>query len=54
MSWLILLAGVVGRAQDLRPADLRFEHLTVDQGLAHSDAKAVTQDRAGFTWVGTI
>jgi signal transduction histidine kinase/ligand-binding sensor domain-containing protein/CheY-like chemotaxis protein len=54
VSWLILLAGVVGRAQDLRPADLRFEHLTVDQGLAHSDAKAVTQDRAGFIWVGTV
>ena len=54
VGWLLLLASVVGRAQDLRPADLRFEHLTVDQGLAHSDAKAVTQDRDGFIWVGTV
>jgi len=54
VSWLILLACLVGRAQDLRPADLRFEHLTVDQGRAHSDAKAVTKDRAAFIWVGTI
>ena len=31
----------------------RFEHLTVDDGLAHSDAMAVVQDRDGFIWVGT-
>ncbi|MDO7848484.1 two-component regulator propeller domain-containing protein [Hymenobacter sp. M29] len=47
---LISLSGV---AQNVRPADFRFEHLTVDQGLSHSDAMAVTQDRDGFIWVGT-
>ena len=31
----------------------RFEHLTVNDGLLHSDAEAVTQDRAGFLWIGT-
>ncbi|SEJ01505.1 Signal transduction histidine kinase [Dyadobacter koreensis] len=31
----------------------RFEHLTVDDGLAHSDAMAVVQDKEGFVWVGT-
>ncbi|WP_161807040.1 two-component regulator propeller domain-containing protein, partial [Hymenobacter sp. AT01-02] len=37
----------------MSPLDFRFEHLTVDNGLAHSDAMAVTQDRDGFVWVGT-
>ncbi|RZK62240.1 MAG: hybrid sensor histidine kinase/response regulator, partial [Hymenobacter sp.] len=47
-----LLAGPAG-AQDTAPSEFRFEHLTVDQGLSHSDAMTVTQDRAGFIWVGT-
>lgn len=31
----------------------RFEHVTVNDGLAHSDATAVLQDKDGFIWVGT-
>ena len=31
----------------------RFEHITVDEGLAHSDAMAVVQDKNGFIWIGT-
>ncbi|TGE04684.1 hybrid sensor histidine kinase/response regulator transcription factor [Hymenobacter fodinae] len=47
--WLPQLAW----AQRTTPNDFRFEHLTVDQGLSHSDAMAVAQDQAGFIWVGT-
>jgi signal transduction histidine kinase/ligand-binding sensor domain-containing protein/DNA-binding response OmpR family regulator len=43
----------VGWAQVIAPDQYRFEHLTVDQGLSHSDATAVAQDQAGFIWVGT-
>jgi signal transduction histidine kinase/ligand-binding sensor domain-containing protein/DNA-binding response OmpR family regulator len=50
---VLLLLALAGQAQDTAPSDFRFEHLTVDQGLSHSDAMAVTQDRAGFIWVGT-
>jgi len=50
---LLLLLRLAAWAQDTAPGDLRFEHLTVDQGLSHSDAMAVAQDRAGFIWVGT-
>ena len=57
-SWLLGLLLVLGtsppaRSQTLAPRDFRFDHLTVDQGLSHSDAIAVAQDRAGFVWVGT-
>jgi len=51
LLFLGLLRGVAG--QNTAPEDFRFEHLTVDQGLAHSDAMAVAQDQAGFIWVGT-
>ena len=52
---LLLLLGLLREAtgQNTAPDDFRFEHLTVDQGLAHSDAMAVVQDQAGFIWVGT-
>ena len=50
---LLLSLAIRVRAQDTAPSDFRFEHLTVDQGLSHSDAMAVAQDRAGFIWVGT-
>jgi signal transduction histidine kinase/DNA-binding response OmpR family regulator/streptogramin lyase len=40
-------------AQPAASGEFRFEHLSIDEGLAHSDAMAVTQDRAGFIWVGT-
>jgi signal transduction histidine kinase/DNA-binding response OmpR family regulator/sugar lactone lactonase YvrE len=40
-------------AQPALPSEFRFEHLSVDEGLAHSDATAVTQDKTGFIWVGT-
>ncbi|MFD1871066.1 two-component regulator propeller domain-containing protein [Hymenobacter bucti] len=53
--WLLLglLLARPARAQDTAPSEFRFEHLTVDQGLSHSDAMAVAQDQAGFIWVGT-
>ncbi|OGX87943.1 ligand-binding sensor domain-containing protein [Hymenobacter coccineus] len=43
----------VAAAQPATADEFRFEHLSVDEGLAHSDAMAVAQDRAGFIWVGT-
>jgi signal transduction histidine kinase/ligand-binding sensor domain-containing protein/DNA-binding response OmpR family regulator len=33
---------------------LRFRHLTVDNGLSHTDATAILQDNKGFIWIGTF
>ncbi|WP_324673231.1 two-component regulator propeller domain-containing protein [Hymenobacter sp. GOD-10R] len=49
---MIGVACTSGLAQSA-PGEFRFEHLTVNDGLSHSDAMAVVQDRAGFIWVGT-
>ena len=58
ICWIIVcvnLAASTGsvRAQGVPASEFRFEHLTVNDGLAHSDAEAVAQDRAGFIWIGT-
>ncbi|WAC13014.1 hybrid sensor histidine kinase/response regulator transcription factor [Dyadobacter pollutisoli] len=39
-------------AQDKSPK-FRFEHITVDDGLAHSDAMDVVQGSRGFIWIAT-
>jgi len=50
--WCVfLLAGIFTPA--LSQNNFRFEHITVNEGLAHSDAVAVLQDRDGFIWIGT-
>ena len=32
---------------------LRFEHLTVDEGLAQNTIHGIVQDKYGFIWIGT-
>jgi ligand-binding sensor domain-containing protein len=32
---------------------LRFEHITIEQGLSHNFVSSVMQDRKGFMWFGT-
>ncbi len=35
------------------PSDLKFTHLTIEDGLSHSDVRAIAQDQQGFMWFGT-
>jgi ligand-binding sensor domain-containing protein len=34
-------------------SDLKFEHLSVEQGLSQSTVRCILQDRRGFLWIGT-
>jgi ligand-binding sensor domain-containing protein len=59
-QWVRLLLGLLlwgagqgAQAQDTPPGEFRFEHITVDQGLSHSDAMCMAQDHDGFIWIGT-
>lgn len=48
---LLFLAGAL--SESAGQGNFRFEHITVNDGLAHSDAVGVLQDKDGFIWVGT-
>jgi signal transduction histidine kinase/ligand-binding sensor domain-containing protein len=37
----------------LPPPSVRFEHLSVEDGLAHSEVAVILQDHLGFMWFGT-
>jgi ligand-binding sensor domain-containing protein len=40
--------------EELAPgAHIRFEHLTIDDGLSQNAGLAFLQDRQGFLWIGT-
>ncbi|HEX8425657.1 hybrid sensor histidine kinase/response regulator transcription factor [Hymenobacter sp.] len=49
---LVSLASPTSRAQGSL-GELRFEHITVREGLSHSDAITAAEDKEGFLWVGT-
>ncbi len=51
----LLVAGIAllpasGAAQT---PDLRFERISIDQGLSQSSVYAILEDRMGFLWIGT-
>jgi signal transduction histidine kinase/ligand-binding sensor domain-containing protein/CheY-like chemotaxis protein/HPt (histidine-containing phosphotransfer) domain-containing protein len=51
---LLALAGCLGVPAAAGPAPtLRFEHLSVEDGLAQETVLAMAQDRDGFMWFGT-
>ncbi|WP_229368215.1 ligand-binding sensor domain-containing protein [Fibrisoma limi] len=48
--WLLLVVAASGKAQ---PTQLRFEHLTVNQGLSNHLIYAMLQDSYGYLWFAT-
>jgi signal transduction histidine kinase/ligand-binding sensor domain-containing protein/CheY-like chemotaxis protein/HPt (histidine-containing phosphotransfer) domain-containing protein len=53
-AFLLTLAGSVAAPVQAAPAPtLRFEHLSVEDGLAQETVLAMAQDRDGFMWFGT-
>ncbi|MBO0952163.1 hybrid sensor histidine kinase/response regulator transcription factor [Fibrella forsythiae] len=48
----LCLVATTGLAQP-ESGRFRFEHITVNEGLAHSDGMCIEQDKSGFIWMGT-
>jgi transcriptional regulator with GAF, ATPase, and Fis domain/ligand-binding sensor domain-containing protein len=48
VAWLILAAALFAQ-----PADIRFEHISVEQGLSNFALTKIVQDQQGFLWFGT-
>jgi len=36
-----------------QPISVRFQHLSVEQGLSHNEAVSITQDKYDLIWIGT-
>ncbi len=49
----ILLANAAGPAQAQTGGGIRFETLSVENGLSQSTVRAIVQDTQGFMWFGT-
>ena len=54
MQWRVLFSfimifGNLGMAQE----NIRFDRISVNEGLSQSDVKSMAQDRFGFLWIGT-
>lgn len=46
---LIVVSGNLGMAQE----NIRFDRISVNEGLSQSDVKCMAQDQFGFLWIGT-
>jgi ligand-binding sensor domain-containing protein len=49
MFWLCTLCSAIGT----RAQDMRFDHLSVEEGLSQGNTAVVFQDRYGFIWIGS-
>ncbi|HLP37610.1 hybrid sensor histidine kinase/response regulator transcription factor [Lacibacter sp.] len=48
---LLVCHTVSSVAQDIK---YRVKHISVTEGLSHSDATSIVQDKTGFIWIGTF
>ena len=48
---LVVLSSIEAEAQAF---PFKFNYLTVDDGLSHTDANDIAQDRKGFIWIATF
>ncbi len=50
---LSIFFSVCGICLFAQASNLRFRHLTVDNGLSNGEVTAILQDKKGFIWIGT-
>jgi PAS domain S-box-containing protein len=48
-----ILSYIFPRVIDAQTQNIRFKHLTIDNGLSQSWVHSIVQDKYGFMWVGT-
>jgi signal transduction histidine kinase/ligand-binding sensor domain-containing protein/AraC-like DNA-binding protein len=50
----ILTSALLFNAAVAQEVPLKFSYLTVDNGLSHTDAKDICQDKLGYIWIATL
>ena len=53
LSAAFLLCALLGNSVSAQKSDIRFRHLTINDGLSQSAVNCIMQDAAGFMWIGT-
>jgi signal transduction histidine kinase/DNA-binding response OmpR family regulator/ligand-binding sensor domain-containing protein len=51
---LLFVNGLSVKTAECQTYPYKFNYLTVDEGLSHTDANDIAQDKKGFIWVGTF
>src|SRR4030095_5686716 len=51
LNLLVLI--IITQSAFAQPVPLRFQHLSIEQGLSNNSVSAITQDRRGLIWIGT-
>jgi signal transduction histidine kinase/ligand-binding sensor domain-containing protein len=51
--FIVLQTGLISMNQGQTVKDLRFENISVNEGLSQSTGRVVIQDSKGFIWIGT-
>jgi PAS domain S-box-containing protein len=50
---LVIFLCLLPRATDAQTQNIRFKHLSINDGLSHSWVHSIIQDKYGFIWIGT-
>src|SRR5215468_2990043 len=49
----LLALVIINQPASAQAPSLRFQHLSVEQGLSTNVVRSITQDKNGFIWLGT-
>jgi len=52
--FFLLATNVLDGQTTVQPRPFRFNHLTVNEDLSHTDADDIVQDSSGFIWIATL
>lgn len=50
---ILLHLGLIIQALPQTSGEVKFDHLTIEQGLSQSIVNSIAQDKYGFVWIGT-
>lgn len=52
-SFFLLICCCILALSGSKAQDISFNHLTINEGLAHNSVMSIYQDPKGFIWIGT-
>ncbi|OQY26447.1 MAG: hypothetical protein B6244_13530 [Candidatus Cloacimonetes bacterium 4572_55] len=51
--YLVLFLSIIAEGADAYPSNIRFERISIQDGLSQSSTNHIIQDKKGFLWFGT-